>query len=139
MALDCSGLKPEPPKETTTSFVGKLDASVNSLFAKLATAGAKVEGTYSNVAKNVLDEFPNADKLYMWERVLFLQCQLLGDSKTLTDKERLDSITGLYLKLRDPVPAIGATETNAGSPITNTIKNDGNGNIIIQGKDNNVK
>jgi hypothetical protein len=41
LAIDCSDLKPLPPKDSTTSFVGKMDASVDGFFAKLAAVTPK--------------------------------------------------------------------------------------------------
>ncbi|MER9163625.1 hypothetical protein [Mesorhizobium sp. M0715] len=127
LALDCTGLTPQPPKDTTQSFTGKLDASVDGLFAKLASVGTKVEGTYVEVAKNVLVNFPEADKLYMWERVLFLQCQLIGDANDLSSKEKLQMVTDLYPKI-DSVPTVPGP----------SISNSGNGNVINQGTGNSV-
>jgi hypothetical protein len=127
MAFDCSPLRPQPPKDSTQNFTGKLDASVDGLFAKLATVGTKVEGTYTEVANNVLMQFPNADKLYMWERVLFLQCGLLNEAKDMTSKDKLQQVGELYLKFDSPPPQ--------GQTLTNT----GNNNQINQGNDNSIK
>jgi hypothetical protein len=99
------------------------------LFAKLASVGTKVEGTYAEVTKNVLKEFPNADKLYMWERVLFLQCQVINDAKDLTGKEKLQNVGDLYQKFNSPPPAESQTITNTGD--NNTILQ-GSGNTVIK-------
>jgi hypothetical protein len=126
MAFDCSPLKPQPPKDTAQNFSGKLDASLDGLFARLASVGTKVEGTYSEVAKNILTQFPNADKLYMWERVLYLQCGLLNEAKDMTSKDKLQQVGELYQKFNSPPP---------GQP---TLTNTGNNNNIIQGNDNSI-
>jgi hypothetical protein len=130
LAVDCSPLKPIPPQNTDTTFTGKLDASVGGVFAKIAKIGANVEGTYKDVAKDVLPEFPSADKLYMWERVLFLQCQLIAESTTLTDREKIQLVGELYVKTGGTPP-----DTRANS---NSITNTGNNNNILQGSGNTV-
>jgi hypothetical protein len=124
IAFDCSALKPQPPKDTSDAFTGKVDAAVDGLFAKLASVGAKVEGTYVDVSKNVLGRFPNADKLYMWERVLYLQCQLISEAKDMTSEAKLQQVNELYPKF--------------GSPPSQTISNTGNNNVINQGNDNSI-
>jgi hypothetical protein len=130
LALDCSDLKPLPPKDSTTSFVGKLDASVDGFFAKLAAVNSKVEGTYKEISKNVLAEFPSADKLYMWERVLFLECQLISEARDLSSAQKLDRIGDLYKLFDKPPPSV----TNAATG--NTATAIGNGNVINQGDNN---
>ena len=102
-AFDCSDLKPTPPKNESTSFTGKLDASVDGFFAKLASVGTKVEGTYNKVATDVLAEIPNADKLYMWERVLYLNCELLSEAKDVPSEKKLEMIGDLYSKFGAPL------------------------------------
>ncbi len=130
-ALDCAPLKPTPPQNTDTTFIGKLDASVGGVFAKIAKLGANVEGTYKDVVNNIMPEFPNADRLYMWERVLFLQCQLIAESTTLTDKEKIQFVGKLYLKTGSPPPDTSAARSNS-------ITNSGNNNVILQGTGNNM-
>lgn len=127
-ALDCSDLRPTPPKDTDTTFLGKLDASITGFFARFASVGTAVDGTYKEVAKNVLPEFPNADKLYMWERVLFLQCQLMNDLKDLTTVQKFQSLGDIAAKTKTDPPSLD----NSSSVITNT----GNTNIFNQGTGN---
>jgi hypothetical protein len=134
-AIECTDLKPLPPKNENTSFTGKLDASVDGFFAKLASVGTKVEGTYHQVATNVLAEIPNADKLYMWERVLYLNCQLLSDARDVPSEKKLQMVGELYAKFGSPPPSLtpssGNTTTTSGnnSPIIQ-----GNGNTVSTGK-----
>ncbi len=105
MAVDCNDLKPSPPLNTSTTFVGKIDASVDGFFAKLASVGTTAEGNYSEVSTNVLKDIPNADKLYMWERVLFLQCQMLAGANDVTNSEKLKLVGDLYSKFGSPPPS----------------------------------
>jgi hypothetical protein len=116
-ALDCSPLAPLPPKDTNVTFNGKIDAAVDGLFAKLASVGAKVEGRYEEVSKTVLKEFPNADKVYMWERVIFLQCQIISESNDISGQEKLKSVTELYQKFQSPPPENGSVINNSGDKV----------------------
>ncbi|NEK17470.1 hypothetical protein [Rhizobium leguminosarum] len=106
-AIECADLKPAPPVNTNTSFVGKLDASLDGFFAKLAAVGTTAEGNYSTVSNNVLKEFPSADRLYMWERVLFLQCQMLSSAGDVDNRTKLQMIGDLYSKFGSPPPETG--------------------------------
>jgi hypothetical protein len=137
-AVDCNDLKPIPPKDSTTSFTGKLDASVDGFFAKLASVGTKVEGTYTDVATNVLKDLPQADKLYMWERVLFLECQLIADAKDLPSAQKIQIVGELYSKFNQPPPAIAANSSPNTNNSNNTATNTGSNSTIIQGSGNNV-
>jgi hypothetical protein len=130
-AIDCADLKPLPPKNEDVSFKGKLDASVDGFFAKLASVGTKAEGTYRQVATNVLAEIPNADKLYMWERVLYLNCQLLSDAKDVSSEKKLQMVGDLYAKFGSPPPTLTPSSSN-------TASTSGNNSPIVQGNDNTV-
>ena len=132
IAFDCSDLKPTPPRNENISFTGKVDASVDGLFAKLASVGTKVEGTYSQVATNVLLQIPNADKLYMWERVLFLNCQLLSEAKDMPSDKKLQMVGELYTKFGSQPPPLNSSNTS------NTTTTSGNNSPIIQGSGNTV-
>ena len=129
LALDCSPLKPTPPQNTDTNFTGKLDASVGGVFAKIAKIGANVEGTYRDVVNNVLPSLPSADKLYMWERVLFLQCQLIAESTSIQDKDKIQLVGNLYGKFGSAPPEPASS---------NSISNTGNNNNIVQGTQNTI-
>jgi hypothetical protein len=131
-ALDCSDLKPLPPKNEDTSFTGKVDASVDGIFAKLASVETKVEGTYRQVATDVLAQIPNADKLYMWARVLYLNCELLGESKDVPSEKKLQMVGELYSKFGSPPPPLASTSSG------NTATTSGNNSPILQGNGNTV-
>jgi hypothetical protein len=132
LAVECVDLKPAPPKNETSTFTGKMDASVDGFFAKLASVGTQVEGTYSQVATHVLAELPSADKLYMWERVLFLECQLLRDAKDVSSKEKLQMVGELYQKFGSAPPDIVPPGSG---PVMN---NSGNNSQLIQGSGNSI-
>jgi hypothetical protein len=123
-AQDCSAIAPTAPRNTDTSVSGKLDAALDGLFAKIANAKADVNGTYHQVSSNVLMEFPHANELYMWERVLFLQCQIILTATDLSSREKIQVIGDLYQKFASPPPNHG----KRGSTVIN-----GSGNAVNTG------
>jgi hypothetical protein len=140
VALDCSNLTPTPPQNTDLSYTGKLDAAIEGAFAKLATAKGTAEGNYTKVATSVLQQFKTGDTTYMWERVLFLQCQLLGEAKDIPTSEKLNMLGQLYGKFGNPPPPIPAStvSTNSGntptySGNTNSGAISGNGSVSNSG------
>jgi hypothetical protein len=122
-SFDCTALRPEPPKNTDVTYTGKLNGKFDGLFKKLASIGADLEGTYRDISSNVLKDFPDASKLYMWERLLYLQCQLMAQSTSLSDGDKQRTLNALFQQLNAP-PA----------SVTNT----GDNNVIIQGSGNKV-
>jgi hypothetical protein len=105
-ALECSDLKPTPPANENIVFTGKVDASVDGLFAKVVPNGTDVEAAYKKVATKVLAEIPDADKRYMWERVLFLDCRALSEAKDVPVGKKVVVVGELYSKYRSPPPTI---------------------------------
>lgn len=97
-ALDCGPLRPKGGEQGSTEFKGKVEGAVKGLFSKIVGAKADIEGAYRDVTQDVLKEYPNADRLYIWERLIFMQCELLDSSK-LSDKEKLDQFNQLLLKM----------------------------------------
>ena len=135
-AIECAEMKPSPAKNEDTSFTGKLDAAVDGLFAKLASVGTKVEGTYRQVATSVLVQMPHANELYMWERVLYLNCQLLSEAKDVPSEKKLQMVGELYARFGSPPPTLSP---GSGDTVTTTGNNSpgiiGSGNSVsIQNK-----
>jgi hypothetical protein len=122
-AVQCDKLAPIPPQNVDLSYTGRLNASVDSWFAKLANINGGAEGTYHEVSNNVLAEFPQADRLYMWERVLYLKCQLIAESNDLSTDQKLRAVDQLVTQSDKP-PA--------------SVTNNGDHSIIIQGSGNTV-
>jgi len=124
-AVQCDALQLLPPRNTDRTFTGKLDAAVDGWFSKLAKVDGGAEGTYRDVSTYVLEQFPQADKLYVWERVIYLKCQLIAGSADLSTKDKLEAVDQLLTQFNSPPPA-------------NSISNSGNNATIIQGDHNTV-
>jgi hypothetical protein len=96
----CDPLKPNPPRNTSQEIVGKVDAKLDGLFKRLFVAGASIDGTVREASNDVLKDYPNADRLYVWDRVLYMYCTEISKSG-LSDAEKLEEIRkliGLYGK-----------------------------------------
>jgi hypothetical protein len=131
-AIDCSDIKPAAPQTSDASAAGKLEASVDGFFKQLISPRAESEGNYRKVVSDVLPDYPNADRIFVWQRVLFLECQLLNEDKTLTTKDRLDQFNKLATLYYQPPPPPVA------SAATNSLTNSGNNSNVIQGSGNSI-
>jgi hypothetical protein len=131
-ALDCLDLKPVSPQNSDTSLNGKIEAGVGGMFKKLLNPQAAADAAYHKVITDVQPEFPNADKIYVWERILFLQCQVLNEDKAIATNEKLEQFREI-LKLYDQPPP-----TLAPGGVANTITNSGSNAIGIQGSNNSI-
>src|SRR5947209_15639921 len=80
-ADQCDPLKPTPPQNISQEIVGKFEAKVDGLARRLVTVGGNIDGTFREVTKDVLKEYPNADRLYMWARTLYLFCVTVSGSR----------------------------------------------------------
>ena len=123
----CGRLQPLPPQNTDRSYTGKLTAAVDGWFAKLARVNGGAEGTYHDISQNVLPQFPDADRLYVWDRVIFLKCQLIMGAPDLSTRDKLlavDQLASQFDQRPPPAPSYG--------PVSNS----GNGAAIIQGNGN---
>lgn len=95
---------PMPPTVSIISYDVKSDinASIGS-FGKLKAGevGAKIEV----VAKNLFEKFPNVDRMLTIQIMSATYCQLLADSKSITDSERLNRWETFQEKLLNTKPA----------------------------------
>lgn len=102
-AQECDPLKPSPPRNLSEEVVGKIDAKVSGLASKLLNAGGTLEGTYRQASTDVLSEYPNADRLYLWDRTIYLYCVTINKSG-LSDNEKMNRIEKLMDRLNSPPP-----------------------------------
>jgi len=130
-AVDCNDLKPIPPTDQDKALTVKIDGEINGLLSKIAGGKINSEGSYRNIASNVLPKFPDANKLYMWERVLYIQCQLVADSTDISNKDKIKIVGALYNKFGSQPPPLnkngGSEQTISGSCNTGT---QGSGNKV---------
>jgi hypothetical protein len=132
LAADCSDVKPIQPQNSDSTLSGGLDVTVEGLFKKLLSTHGDIEGTYRNVITNILPQFPNADRVYVWERVLFLECQFMNEDKNMTSSEKREALIKLLGAYNQPPPALSTVIQS------NTLNNSGSGVNAIQGNGNSV-
>ena len=77
-AVDCEPLKPSKPidEKTKTEISGEL----SGIFSKLVNGEA--EYINESIKEDILPKYKNADQLFMWERSIYLACEMVSD-KTL--------------------------------------------------------
>jgi hypothetical protein len=134
-AIQCDKLQPVPPQDVDRTYSGKLNAAVDGWFAKLAKVDGGAEGTYHDVSSNVLMQFPQADRLYVWDRVLYLKCQLIANSRDLSTTEKLRAVDDLADRFNTLPPPAAAP---APGPTYGSVNNSGSNATIIQGNGNSV-
>jgi hypothetical protein len=99
----CSALRPNPPRDISQEIVGKIDGRLDGLAKRLLSIGGNIDGTYREVSKDVLKDYPNADKLYIWGSTLYIYCVIISGSR-MSDSEKLDRIRDLFDRANQPPP-----------------------------------
>jgi hypothetical protein len=100
MAMDCSPL--EPNMGVDKEVKNHLEGNINVLFKKLGSAEFKNE--YQKIEKNVLTQFPNSDRLLMWNTQIYLLCTQLDSSTELSDNEKLKAFQWLVTTWQNGPP-----------------------------------
>lgn len=88
-ALDCRLLRPKGGGNVSEELKGEIDGRIQGMVGRILGVQAEFQGTYLRIEEDVLNKYPNADKLYIWERVIFGFCQSLSESN-ISDQEKLD-------------------------------------------------
>ena len=94
-ALKCGPLEPTKPTKYEKEIEGKLKGNLSFLSQKLGTA--EFAGKYRSLEHDILAEFPDADKLYMRDRAIYLLCALLDESD-MSDEEKFEKYMWLIGK-----------------------------------------
>jgi hypothetical protein len=136
----CDALRPTPPQNLSQEIVGKIDAKINGFTGRLLNMGGNLDGTYRETANDVLKEYPSADRLYIWSRLIYINCAVTMQS-SLSDQEKANRIDNLIRQIGQLPPQIGSDNTLYSVPVPpsmgsgNTIigPTDRNGNTIIPG------
>src|SRR5439155_23979398 len=84
-------------------IVGKIDAKMKGLTGRLLDIGGNIDGTYKEVSTDILKDYPNADRLYLWDRTLYLYCVVIIQSR-LSDGDKANRIEKLMDKAHPAVP-----------------------------------
>lgn len=101
LAEPCDPLRPNPPRNVSEEMIGKIDAKVDGLARRLVDARGTLDGTYKQISVDVLKDYPGADRLYLWDKTIYMFCIAIIQSK-LPDREKADRIENLMGRLSQP-------------------------------------
>jgi hypothetical protein len=131
-AIDCSDIKPVAPQNSQTTSGGAADGHIDGLFKKLLGIEARGNFDYQKAITNILPQFPDADRLYVWERILFVQCETINEDKTLDTRTKLAAFNDLLRLYSQPPPAVSSAAAS------NAMTNNGNNVNAVQGNGNSI-
>ncbi|MBS0249375.1 MAG: hypothetical protein JSR61_22415 [Proteobacteria bacterium] len=101
LSEQCDPLRPNPPRNVSEEMIGKIDAKVDVLARRFVNVGGALDGTYKQISVDVLKDYPGADKLYLWDKTIYMFCIAIIQSK-LSDREKADRIENLMRRLSEP-------------------------------------
>jgi hypothetical protein len=78
-ALDCQPLEPKSGTNLENDIRGEVDAKMLGLLRRMVGVEGSISGVYNYIQK-VSSYGTQAPQLYVWERLIYLKCQLLDDS-----------------------------------------------------------
>jgi hypothetical protein len=109
-ALDCKSLDPTTASITEQTFQGKLNGKIDGLFRKFVGADATAEGTYRQIQTDVLKDYPGASRTFIWERFIYLQCQILDSSGESDDRKQRDFLDLITKYENPPIEQAGQSQ-----------------------------
>lgn len=100
IADPCDGLLPTKPATSTTTFEGEIDGNLSALF-KTGSLDVDLSGTYKQLEESILQRYPNADKLYIYDRMIYFLCILIRDNNEMNADQKTKSYFQLLNKMDD--------------------------------------
>jgi hypothetical protein len=73
-AEKCDALAPTNAQNVDEKFKGKVEGQIKGIVAKLAGGEANIEGDFEKIETDQLKGYPDSDKLYVWQRIIYLAC-----------------------------------------------------------------
>jgi len=70
----CDALAPTNAQNVDEQFNGKLEGEIKGMLSHLAGGAASIEGLYRKVETDQLMNYPDSNKLYVWQRIIYLTC-----------------------------------------------------------------
>lgn len=70
----CDPLAPSNGQDVSETFKGKIEGEVKGLVSRLAGGSADINGEYNKLITDKLKYYPQADKIYVWQRIVYLAC-----------------------------------------------------------------
>ena len=100
--IHCDPLTPAQPRDMALTVTGKIDEAL----LKFVNKQGAIEGTYTEASKDILKEYPNADRLFLWSRMLYLYCENIRIS-SLTDEQKISALNDIARRIDSPQPQQG--------------------------------
>jgi hypothetical protein len=70
----CDALKPTNAQDVDENFKGEIDGEIKGIISRLAGGAAAIKGEYRKLETDKLKDYPDSNKLYVWERILYMAC-----------------------------------------------------------------
>jgi hypothetical protein len=70
----CDALKPTNAQDVDEAFKGKIEGEIKGVLSHLVGGAANIEGEYKQLITDQFKNYPQSDKLYVWQRILYLVC-----------------------------------------------------------------
>jgi hypothetical protein len=70
----CDHLAPQNAQNVDESFKGKIDGELKGIISRLAGGAASIEGEYRKIEVDELRNYPDSNKLYVWDKIIYLAC-----------------------------------------------------------------
>lgn len=99
--INCEPLRPNPPRNLSTEAIGKIDAKIAGALSKFFSAGGSLDGAYKESSQGILQEYPHADTIYIWERILYIRCEDIRTSH-YSYEQKQQIFNDLLLRLQSP-------------------------------------
>lgn len=96
MALDCKPL--DPRQQLSKSIETDIEGSAKTLF-KVGTFQGKFGNEIKEEVNNLYDKYPNADKIVIQSKLIYLFCTLLDESSDIESSKKLDMFNTFYDKV----------------------------------------
>lgn len=110
--LGCELLQTKSATNLKPEFNRRLDTKVDDLYSKLTRGKFDLVEVFDQIEEKVLLSLPDANPLYVWEKVVHLNCLQLSNSKQ-NDVVKWDKYSQLLTLYTDHTPLVIAN--NSGS------------------------
>ncbi|MBO9402857.1 hypothetical protein [Shimia sp. R9_3] len=71
---ECAGLAPKGGEDLKESFKGSIEGEVEGIVSKLVSGSASIEGEYLRLETDTLKDYPEANKVFVWQSIIYLAC-----------------------------------------------------------------
>ena len=95
-AEKCDALAPTNAQNIDDNFKGKIEGELKGIISRLAGGAGSIDGEYRRIESDELKGYPDSDKLYVWQRIIYLAC-ISPDSKI-----DINELFRLYLSRPSP-------------------------------------